>query len=190
MDSETPQRRRDVLRAAGGALGVSALSGVAGAESADLRGESAEVAQQGAQGERIGMVTADSTQVFTSPLVWIPSGTTVTWHNQSGAHSSTAYAPANDKPNRIPEDAEGWNSETLTEQGATFERTFDTAGVYDYYCIPHEALGMVGRVVVGTPNLENAPALAPPQDSIPSGASEALTALNSLTRALFSQSQS
>ncbi|MDA7965440.1 plastocyanin/azurin family copper-binding protein, partial [Ruegeria sp.] len=25
-------------------------------------------------------------------------------------------------------------------------------GVYDYYCLPHEAAAMVGRIVVGTPD--------------------------------------
>lgn len=32
-----------------------------------------------------------------------------------------------------------------------FEYTFETAGTYDYFCIPHKQLGMVGRVVVGSP---------------------------------------
>jgi plastocyanin len=27
--------------------------------------------------------------------------------------------------------------------------TLTVPGVYDYYCIPHEAAGMVGRIVVG-----------------------------------------
>ena len=29
--------------------------------------------------------------------------------------------------------------------------TFTVEGVYDYYCVPHEHAGMVGRIVVGTP---------------------------------------
>ncbi|MCU4799409.1 plastocyanin/azurin family copper-binding protein [Halobacteria archaeon HArc-gm2] len=53
---------------------------------------------------------------------------------------------------RIPEGAEGWNGETLTEQGATFSHTFEVEGTYDYYCIPHKSLEMVGRVVVGEPS--------------------------------------
>ena len=29
--------------------------------------------------------------------------------------------------------------------------TLIVPGVYDYYCMPHEAVGMVGRIVVGQP---------------------------------------
>jgi hypothetical protein len=32
-----------------------------------------------------------------------------------------------------------------------FEHTFDVPGTYDYYCIPHRLMGMVGRIVVGEP---------------------------------------
>ena len=31
------------------------------------------------------------------------------------------------------------------------EHTFTIPGVYDYLCMPHEAAGMVGRIVVGDP---------------------------------------
>jgi hypothetical protein len=36
--------------------------------------------------------------------------------------------------------------------GAYFDVTFTVEGVYDYYCLPHEAAGMVGRIVVGQPS--------------------------------------
>jgi hypothetical protein len=32
--------------------------------------------------------------------------------------------------------------------GGTFSYTFEEPGRYDYYCIPHESLGMVGSVTV------------------------------------------
>ena len=32
--------------------------------------------------------------------------------------------------------------------GGTFSFTFDEPGTYDYFCIPHEDLGMVGSVTV------------------------------------------
>ncbi|WP_288142903.1 plastocyanin/azurin family copper-binding protein [Mesorhizobium sp.] len=31
------------------------------------------------------------------------------------------------------------------------ERIFEEDGVYDYYCVPHEHAGMVGRIVIGNP---------------------------------------
>lgn len=123
---------------------------------------------------------------FRSPLVWVDSGTDVTWVNESGSHSSTAYAPANgDKPRRVPEGAPAWDSGVLSEQGATFTQTFDTDGVYDYYCTPHESLGMVGRVVVGSPDFQNQAALDSPQGGLPAPAQDMLTALNTLTRTVF-----
>jgi hypothetical protein len=32
--------------------------------------------------------------------------------------------------------------------GGTFSYTFEEPGRYDYYCIPHESMGMVGSVTV------------------------------------------
>ena len=32
--------------------------------------------------------------------------------------------------------------------GESWERTFSTAGTYDYYCEPHRGAGMVGKIVV------------------------------------------
>ena len=32
--------------------------------------------------------------------------------------------------------------------GESWERTFSTAGTYDFYCEPHRGAGMVGKIVV------------------------------------------
>ncbi len=95
------------------------------------------------------MVTEGNEFYFDPIGVQVEPGTTVRFINESGQHSSTAYSEENDKPQRIPEGAESWDSGILTEEGATFEVTLTEEGVYDYYCIPHETLGMVGRIVVG-----------------------------------------
>jgi plastocyanin len=34
--------------------------------------------------------------------------------------------------------------------GQSYSHTFDTSGQYTYFCIPHEALGMVGQVTVSS----------------------------------------
>ena len=122
---------------------------------------------------------------YTVPIRWVEPEGTVTWELVQGTHSATAYAEANDRPQRIPADASGWDSGLLSESGATFEQTFDVPGVYDYFCRPHESLGMVGRLVVGTPDLANEPALADPQDSLPDATKEMLAALNAVTTATF-----
>jgi plastocyanin len=60
--------------------------------------------------------------------------------------------PDADKPLRIPEGAESLDSGILSEGGATFSHTFETEGVYGYYCMPHEGMDVVGSVVIGSPD--------------------------------------
>jgi plastocyanin len=112
--------------------------------------------------------------VFTPAVVWVEEGATVTWTIDEGSHSVTAYHPDNDHPQRIPADADPFDSGTLTA-GNTFEATFETPGVYNYYCRPHEGLGMVGLVVVGSP--QGGPGTTAPEDIEQSAARENLTRL-------------
>lgn len=109
-------------------------------------------AQDAAGGEvvEVRMVTEGQEFYFDPIGLHVQPGTTVRFINESGQHSATAYCEDNGKSRRIPEGAECWNSGVLTEQGATFEVTLTEEGVYDYYCIPHEGLGMVGRIIVGS----------------------------------------
>jgi plastocyanin/uncharacterized membrane protein len=73
----------------------------------------------------------------------VDSGTTVRFELAGGAHSATAYS------DRIPDGASAFDSGTISD--GSFEHTFETPGTYDYYCIPHKSIGMVGRIVVGSP---------------------------------------
>ncbi|WP_411965921.1 plastocyanin/azurin family copper-binding protein [Haloferax sp. YSMS24] len=75
--------------------------------------------------------------------LYVEPGTTVRFEITAGAHSATAYA------DRIPSDARPFDSGTISE--GSYEYTFEKSGTYDYYCIPHKSLGMVGRIVVGQP---------------------------------------
>ena len=93
---------------------------------------------------------ARGSRVWFDPLgLRIAPGTTVRWVLEANVHSATAYHPDNGSwAPRIPAGAAPWDSGILTEPGQTFERRLDVPGVYDYYCIPHEMAGMVGRIVV------------------------------------------
>lgn len=126
----------------------------------------------------VAMMSGDDGSHFEPHAVWVERGGTVTWELESGSHTTTAYAAQNDKPERIPDGANPWDSGTLSEQGTTFENAFDTAGVYDYFCVPHEGTGMVGTVVVGNPDPEGQPGLRDPQESLPSGAATKIESLN------------
>ena len=67
-------------------------------------------------------------------------------------HTSTAYHPKNAQHSlRIPETAAPWDSGFLVNAGGRFEVKLVAEGVYDYFCLPHEAAGMVGRIIVGRP---------------------------------------
>ncbi|WP_423999144.1 plastocyanin/azurin family copper-binding protein [Haloarcula salina] len=73
----------------------------------------------------------------------VEPGTTVRFEIAAGTHSATAYE------NRLPADASAFDSAVISSGG--FEYTFEESGTYDYYCIPHRSVGMVGRIVVGSP---------------------------------------
>jgi plastocyanin len=130
----------------------------------------------------VEMVSTDSGEHFEPHVVRVNAGGTVTWHNESGTHSTTAYHPDNDQPRLVPDGAAAWDSGILTEEGATFEHTFETEGVYHYYCTPHEVLGMIGTVIVGEPDPHEQVALEEPPADKPERVREKLAELNEMVR--------
>ncbi len=93
----------------------------------------------------------DGSRVWFDPIgILIRPGQTVRWTNRdkSNSHTATAYHPDNyDHALRIPKAAQPFDSDyLLTDE--SYEVTLTAPGVYDYYCAPHEAAGMVGRIVV------------------------------------------
>ncbi|MCC6608746.1 MAG: hypothetical protein IT515_03590 [Burkholderiales bacterium] len=103
------------------------------------------------------VLSKDGSRVYFDPVgIHIQPGDTVRWVQVNGYHSVAAYDPANGNHElRIPAGAKPWDSGILLGEypaaGSTFEHTFTVPGVYDYFCQPHEAAGMVGRIVVGEP---------------------------------------
>lgn len=95
----------------------------------------------------------DGSHVWFDPVgLFIEPGQTVRWINRDAgnSHTATAYHPdIFEKPRRIPEGAAAWDSDYLLPEEA-FSITLTEPGVYDYYCVPHEHAGMVGRIVVGS----------------------------------------
>jgi len=95
-------------------------------------------------------VEANSSFRFSPEVVCLRVGGTVTWTNTTTSldHTSTdepsQAASADDAT--IPPGGHGWSLRLPSGHSASL--TFKTAGVYHYFCIPHETLGMVGVVVV------------------------------------------
>jgi plastocyanin len=103
------------------------------------------------------MVGDDTGYRFVPATVAIRAGDTVRWTNVSGAPHDAAFWP-----DSIPSGAEsGLQSNMaqtisplavplLTTPNATYTVSFAglPAGTYAYYCTPHLALGMKGKIVV------------------------------------------
>ncbi len=152
--------RRDFLRTAGGAAGGTAAvsAGVTGPAAAaegggggggggtpdfggwlddannydevvDLRGESEPTVEVGA-GDGLA---------FGPAAVHVDNGATVTWEwtGEGGSHN-------------VVHQNGNFESELTGEAGFTFTHTFDSDGIYNYYCDPHRSSGMKGSVVVGS----------------------------------------
>ena len=128
---------------------------------------------------------ADGSQVWFDPVgVRIESGGTVRWTNRDSgnSHTATAYHPRNDRPLRIPPGAEPWNSDYLLPD-ESFSITLAVEGVYDFFCIPHEHAGMVGRIVVGDPSHSPAGAVtAAGVEAIPEAALQGLPTVDDIMR--------
>lgn len=86
-----------------------------------------------------GVLVVATSNVFTPQAVTVAAGATVRWVGTMGTHTVT---PTNaGQPG-------AWASASLPV-GAIFEHTFGTTGTFDYLCIPHQAVGMTGTVIVG-----------------------------------------
>lgn len=92
-------------------------------------------------------------EVWFDPIgLYIEPGQTIRWIVEENVHTTTAYHPKNDMHSlRIPKGAMTWDSGFLVNKGDHFDVTLRVEGVYDYYCMPHEQAGMVGRIVVSKP---------------------------------------
>src|SRR5699024_5694307 len=95
----------------------------------------------------IGMYTKNESYYFDPIGLHVQPVDTVKWVIKQGSHSTTSYSSGNPQASKtlIPEGANGWNSGTISS--GSYSHTFETTGTYDYYCIPHKTLGMVGRIV-------------------------------------------
>jgi plastocyanin len=140
--------RRQILQIGGGLLAGLSLPCLA------LAAEPVEIRMQG---------NTDGSHVWFDPVgLRIEPGQTIRWINldPGNSHTATAYHPKNfERPLRIPESAQPWNSDYLLPN-ESFSITLTAEGVYDFFCVPHEHAGMVGRIIVGQPDRSPADTLS------------------------------
>jgi plastocyanin len=145
-----------VAGAAASGAGVEPVTGQTTAAEADAT----ETPSGGTETHTVDMTDS---LVFKPKRLSIAPGDTVVWENVGSlGHSVTAYE------DEIPDGADyfasgGFDGEQAARDayttgdpesgdipgGESYEHTFETEGVYEYFCIPHEAAGMVGTIAVG-----------------------------------------
>lgn len=144
----------------GNGTGQQGTANESGQQNGTANGTAAE--GQGEGGGQTQTVEMTDELVFAPDSISIAPGDTIVWENVgSVGHSVTAYE------DEVPDGATyfasgGFESESEARNaytagdpesgdiagGESFEHTFETEGEYEYFCIPHEAAGMVGSVTV------------------------------------------
>jgi len=86
---------------------------------------------------------------FVPVVVQVQPGDVIQFVVREGLHTVSAYHPDNRRPLRIPETAGSFDSGLLKADDIWF-LTIEAEGVYDYFCLPHERMGHVGRILSGS----------------------------------------
>ena len=143
--------RRGFVRAAAGATAVGAgasAPAAAQSEQPDFGGYT-DGAKGGSYADKRGSkevtveVGVGSGGVAFAPTnLWIDTGTTVTFEWVGSKSHNVLFE-------EMPDGAGVSGYEGLESGGFTHEITFETGGIYKYYCQPHKGLGMLGGIAVG-----------------------------------------
>ena len=150
-DDGIDQGRRDAMKtlAIGATAGGLAAAGArpAAAQSTDLTdwfsnvSNADGVVDETGKGEvtvEVGVSGNNGAFAFGPAAVRVDPGTTVVWEwTGEGA------------PHNVVAEDGSFGSDMISEAGATFSHTFESAGVTKYACVPHKAMGMKGAVIVG-----------------------------------------
>ncbi|MDS0259810.1 plastocyanin/azurin family copper-binding protein [Haloarcula sp. S1CR25-12] len=90
------------------------------------------------------VVAPDGSLRFSPESFTVPAGSTVTWEWGGNGHNVKAETtPSGSDWSGTPGDGS-----TTYGSGHTYSHTFETAGEYEYYCAPHQSVGMTGSFTV------------------------------------------
>ena len=144
-----------VLAACGGEKKAEEKSTTAALEQPSAAAPAAEAA--GGANHDVTMTLEGSTYKFDPAELSIKAGDVVTFHNKSGGPHNVSFwadsipAGAADKLKAsMPDQMAPLEGPLLTEQDGTYKVSFAGAptGEYKFYCLPHLALGMKGKITV------------------------------------------
>ena len=141
--------RRQFVGAAAGTAALAATGTATAQEEPDYGGWFDDVSNY--DGTTVDRTDADSVEIsvgaqgnngafaFDPPAVMVSPGTEVVWewNGEGGGHN-------------VVSDGDGPldSGDPVSEAGTTYSHTFESEGMFKYVCVPHEALGMKGAVVV------------------------------------------
>ena len=138
--------RRELLASASGA-GLLAVAGCAQSSDGDGDDEDGTTeTTQTTESATVGAAVSLRGIAFDPRRVSVEPGEAVEWTSEeSAAHDVTA--------GQLTDDGESWDySESLSE-GDTARYTFESEGIYEYYCTVHGVTSMCGAVFVGDASL-------------------------------------
>lgn len=181
----TTSRRRVVAGA--GTLAALSIAGCIGGGTDDDTGGSGDIGDP-AQSVEVRMSSVPRIRVEPS-LVHVEPGGTVTWVGEGVRNGVASYHPDTHGPLRMPEAAEPFVSDVIRAE-SRFKVTLEREGIYDYVdptttCGSHEAIGAVGRIVVGQPDLARQPAIAHDNGALPSQATTVMDAHDEACREIL-----
>jgi halocyanin-like protein len=106
-----------------------------------------EAADETGSGDVTVSVGGGEGLAFDPPAVLVDPGTTITWEwtGEGGAHNVVSADSSA---------TEFRSGEPQQSAGVTFSQTFDESGNQLYNCIPHQAVGMYGAVIVSGGGME------------------------------------
>ena len=86
--------------------------------------------------EMLNKASDGNRMVYSQEIVKVEVGSTVTWIPTDKGHNVEMKASPNDMKFK-------------SKNGKEASITFETPGIYYYWCTPHKGMGMIGLVVVG-----------------------------------------
>jgi len=81
---------------------------------------------------------------FDPDTVELAVGGTIEWVWKSSGHNIVVES----QPSGANWDGTPGDSGETYDEGYSYTYTFETAGMYEYYCAPHEGVGMDGSITV------------------------------------------
>jgi plastocyanin len=138
-------RRREFLQVASGAAGASAVgAGTATAQESPTATPGTETStgtEASGSGETVEVTLVDyAYEPGTDEPLVIPPGTTVQFVWETPTHNIVVDSQ--------PEGADWDGYETVEDEGFEYSHTFDVEGSYEFFCAPHQGLGMLGTMEV------------------------------------------